>query len=254
MIRFDRVTFRYNEKSETSFALKEVSFSCSKNAVNGIIGANGCGKSTVLKLAAGLIRQESGIIEVDGCVDSFRNQQKKLITGIIFQNPDNQIVGTTVEEDLAFGLENLGVAPETMRERIASVADTFKMTDLLQTPVNWLSGGQKQLLCIASVVIMEPSWILFDEPTTHLDPWAREDFWHTVAFLVHEKGLGVMIVSQMIEDLTRFDNIYAFTNGTLDFAGTSSEYRIRATQKNLLLPESWKFDQLMRMNNAQPVT
>jgi energy-coupling factor transporter ATP-binding protein EcfA2 len=125
MIRFDRVTFRYNEKSETSFALKEVSFSCSKNAVNGIIGANGCGKSTVLKLAAGLIRQESGIIEVDGCVDSFRNQQKKLITGIIFQNPDNQIVGTTVEEDLAFGLENLGVAPETMRERIASVADTF---------------------------------------------------------------------------------------------------------------------------------
>lgn len=245
MILFDRVSYRYNEKSETSFVVKEVSFSCQKGLINGIVGANGSGKSTVLKLIAGLIHPVSGQIVIDGVEPCRHKIDNGFLAGIIFQNTDNQIVGTTVEEDLAFGLENMGVSPAQMHIKVNETASRFKIQHLLQKPVHHLSGGQKQLLCIASVMVMEPAWIVFDEPTCHLDPWAREDFWNILHSIARTKDVGVIVVSQLPEDLQQFEHLIALKSGALVFAGSINQFRDQQNSSEVVsLPESWKYENL----------
>lgn len=252
MIVFDQVSFWYKEKSETSFELKEVSFSLSKGRINGIIGGNGCGKSTVARLIAGLMPVNDGNLSVDEQDPYQQLHQSGFLAGLIFQNPENQIVGTTVEEDLAFGLENLGLSHDEMHRRIAATAERFHLTSLLRQPITNLSGGQKQLLCIASVMVMEPAWIVFDEPTSHLDPWARLEFWKIIDEFVHHHDLGVVIVSQLAEDLTKFENILGFKDGSLIFNGRRDEFRAAGSNvhEHFNFPESWKFEQLMLAENA----
>ncbi|MBU1106900.1 MAG: energy-coupling factor ABC transporter ATP-binding protein [Candidatus Riflebacteria bacterium] len=247
MIVFDQVSFWYKDKSETSFELKEVSFSLNKGRINGIVGGNGSGKSTVAKLIAGLIPANAGNLDVEGQNPYQQLHQSGFLAGLIFQNPENQIVGTTVEEDLAFGLENLGLSHEVMHHRIVSTAERFGLTSLLRQPVTSLSGGQKQLLCIASVMVMEPAWVIFDEPTSHLDPWARLDFWKIIDEFVHHHGLGVVIISQLAEDLTRFENILGFKAGKLIFNGVRDEFKMadNDVHEHFNFPESWKFESLM---------
>lgn len=251
MILFDRVNFRYSEKSETSFKLKEVSFSCQKGLIHGIIGGNGSGKSTIARLIAGLLEPVTGKVTVDE-VSPFNHIGKcGFLAGIIFQNPENQIVGTTVAEDLAFGLENLSIPYEEMQCRVITAADRFHLADLLKMPITSLSGGQKQLLCIASVMIMEPSWVIFDEPTSHLDPWARRDFWTVIKSFASEKNIGVMVVSQLPEDLNQFSRILAFDRGELVFDGDQEQLQLVAdAQPWFNLPESWKLQRLLRPKNG----
>jgi energy-coupling factor transport system ATP-binding protein len=216
MILFECVSFRYHQNNKTSFALKEVSFELQKGEVVGVIGSNGSGKSTVAKLASGLIKPSSGRIFVDGI--------NKLRAGIIFQNPENQIVGTTVEEDLAFGLENFQVSNSEMHAKIEGISKRFGLFDLLKRPVHELSGGQKQMLCIAGTMVMEPSWLIFDEPTAHLDPWSRRDFWVYVKEVCKERNIGIIVISQLPGDLDEFDRILVFSNGELVFNDKSSLY------------------------------
>lgn len=250
MILFDRVNFRYSEKAETSFRLKEVSFSCQKGIIHGIIGGNGSGKSTVARLIAGLLEPQSGQVTVDE-VSPFNHIGKcGFLAGIIFQNPENQIVGTTVAEDLAFGLENLSVPYEEMQRRVNEAAERFKLVDLLKSPVSSLSGGQKQLLCIAAVLIMEPSWVIFDEPSSHLDPWARRDFWLMIKSIASKKSTGVIVVSQLPEDLNQFSRVLAFDRGELVFDGDPVQLKLIAnTHSWFNLPESWKFERLSRLTD-----
>ena len=252
MIVFDQVSFWYNDKSETSFELKEVSFSLNKGRVNGIIGGNGSGKSTVARLIAGLIPVNTGCLTVDEKNPYQQLHHTEFLAGLIFQNPENQIVGTTVEEDLAFGLENLGLSHEEMHRRIVETAGRFGLTRLLRHPVINLSGGQKQLLCIASVMVMEPAWVIFDEPTSHLDPWARQDFWKIIDEFAHHHDLGVAIVSQLAEDLTRFENILGFKDGSLIFKGTQDEFRLAGNDihEHFNFPESWKLEHLMSADHT----
>lgn len=251
MILFDRVNFRYSEKSETSFKLKEVSFSCQKGLIHGIIGGNGSGKSTVARLIAGLLEPQSGKVTVDDLPPFNHIGKCGFLAGIIFQNPENQIVGTTVAEDLAFGLENLSVSYDEMRRRVHEAAEKFQLGRLLDLPVSFLSGGQKQLLCIASVMIMEPSWIIFDEPTSHLDPWARRDFWSAVRVFAHDKNIGVIVSSQLPEDLNHCERILAFDNGELVFDGVPEQLKTTADDKPWFnQPESWKLQRLMVPTNA----
>lgn len=245
MLLFDRVSYRYNEKSETSFAVKEVSFSCRKGAINGIVGANGSGKSTILKLIAGLITPKSGKIDFTNSDSENTTARNSFRTGIIFQNPDNQIVGTTVEEDLAFGLENLALEYNEMHSRICRIAEQFNLAHLLKTPVEQLSGGQKQILCIASVMVMQPEWIVFDEPSSHLDPWARRSFWNIVKSIVSEKKIGIIVVSQIAEDFTMFDNITVLDNGSVFFSGPLKDFKTFSDiPSGLPVPESWKLERL----------
>jgi len=247
MVLFDRVSYRYNEKSETSFAVKEVSFSCQKGIINGIVGANGSGKSTILKLIAGLLTPESGTISIQDPDSSDKKENNKFKTGIIFQNPDNQIVGTTVEEDLAFGLENLALDYKEMHDRILQVAKQFNILHLLKNPIEQLSGGQKQLLCIASVMVMEPEWVVFDEPSSHLDPWARKNFWTTVKAMVAESEIGVIVVSQIAEDFNKFDRITVLDKGQVFFSGNRNEMKkILELPEGLPVPELWKLERLLK--------
>ena len=153
MILFECVSFRYNQNNKTSFALKEVSFELPKGEVIGVIGSNGSGKSTVAKIASGLLMPTSGRILVDGAniteyrISPNQNNSVKLIAGIIFQNPDNQIVGTTVEEDLAFGLENLQVSNSQMHVKIDGISKRFGLVDLLKG--RFMSFPADQSKCFA---------------------------------------------------------------------------------------------------------
>ncbi len=251
MMVFDRVTYRYNDKTETSFVMKEVSFSLEKNVVNGVIGPNGSGKSTLLKLMSGILTPVEGRIVIDDDEANINCLTDRIRVGIIFQNPDNQIVGTTVEEDLAFGLENLGIEQQLMEERVNEIAHEFQLTSLLKMPVNNLSGGQKQLLCIASVMVMKPDWVVFDEPTSHLDPWARNDFWKTIRTMAGGDGPGIIIVSQLLEDICRFDHALVLHCGQLAFSGAAAELK---TQESLppgvLLPPEWIMQRLLDKSYA----
>lgn len=251
MIHFDNVTFSYNKKSETSFAVKEVSFSCQKALINGFVGRNGCGKSTIARLIAGLLLPDEGVVTV---ADQNTSDDDALIhglVGLIFQNPDNQIVGTTVEEDLAFGLENLAMNPDQMHEKVALIAEEIGISHLLDMPVHHLSGGQKQLLCIASVLVMEPKWLIFDEPTSHLDPWSRIEFWQTLRKLIKDRGIGAVVITQLPDEILNFDRIYAFEEGRIIFDGTRVELENnKSIHHKVSIPESWKLKKMMRMQNA----
>lgn len=245
MILFDRVSFRYKENQETSFVLEEVSFSLSQNMVHGFIGGNGSGKTTCAHLIAGLIQPVSGHIEVAGVdADSAASQIHRKV-GLIFQNPDNQIVGTTVEEDIAFGLENLAVPTTEMPGKILAVAAELGIAELLPRPVHHLSGGQKQLLCIASVLVMEPEWLIFDEPTSHLDPWARREFYKVIKHLLESRRVGIIIISQISEDFDLFDEVKLFSQGKVAFSGSLDQLKQSIELREMYQPpESWIFSEL----------
>lgn len=243
MILFDRVSFRYNAKLETSFSLKEVSFSLDKGIINGLIGANGSGKSTVARLIVGLNSPTEGKI-------SFESENPEnspyYFPGMIFQNPDNQIVGTTIGDDIAFGLENINLPTEDIQQKVLKSASLFGFENILDTPVSQLSGGQKQMLCIASVLALEPGWIVFDEPTSHLDPWARREFWNIIDFITKESELGVIIISQLPEDVEKFQHITLLDNGNMLLNDSILAFKnLIALPKGVEFPQGWQLDRLL---------
>lgn len=246
MIEFKNVTYSYKTSSDTSFSIREVSFFCKKGSIYGLLGKNGSGKTTIAKLLTGLIKPDSGHIYINNELSDEMKSGKPRKTGLIFQNPDNQIVGTTVEEDLAFGLENLNIAPQLMKQKVLDIACEFGIDKYLKRPVHYLSGGEKQLLSIASVLVTEPEYIVFDEPSAHLDPWARAIFWNIVKKLAYEKNICILMITQLSYEIEYFDAILAFDSGKLIFNGTLDEFRTKAEQlQNINLPESWKLEKLL---------
>ena len=243
MILFDRVSFCYNANQETSFVLKEVSFSLNKGVINGLIGVNGCGKSTIARLIVGLLKPTEGSI-------SFEKENEEsspyYFSGMIFQNPDNQIVGTTIGDDIAFGLENLNLPTDNIQQLVTKSASLFGFENMLDMPVSKLSGGQKQMLCIASVLALEPSWIVFDEPTSHLDPWARIEFWNIINFLVSQSNIGIIVISQLPEDINRFQNIMVLNEGKIFFNDSSDRFKaLTELPKGIEFPEGWKLQRIL---------
>lgn len=245
MIHFDKVTYSYDDKKQASFSIKEASFTCSKEGVVGLIGPNGSGKTTIAKLILGLLRPKSGVITIDKRFDTYSGDLWKQVAFVI-QNPDNQIFGSTVGEDIAMPLENLGVPRAEMTKRVSAAADAVGLYSRLEDPVHTLSGGEKQLLAIASAIVMKPSWIVFDEPTSFLDPWARENFWKAILKVQAEKGIGLLVISQLSEDFFYFDHLLAFDNGVLVFDGTPAGFRKNLDKMPWFTPpQSWIFEDLM---------
>lgn len=195
-IVFDKVSYAY-PNNLSSPVIGDVSFKVNKGEIIGIFGANGSGKSTLAKLAAGLIFPTSGNVFINGIPSTNTNLIRKSI-GYLFQDPDNQIIGLTVEEDLAFGLENYNIPPDEIKKRVYDISKKFNLTKILLQPINYLSSGIKQKVAIASVIILSPDYIILDEPLAYLDPWNRKEITNLLLNLYTTYNFSIIILSPKV--------------------------------------------------------
>ena len=206
-------------------ALFDVSFSVKKGEFLGIIGHNGSGKSTLAKLLNAIIMPTSGDVFIAGhnTKDETRIWDIRQTAGMVFQNPDNQLVATIVEDDVAFGPENLGVPSEEIRVRVDEALNTVDMYDFRTKKPHQLSGGQKQRIAIAGILAMAPECIIFDEPTAMLDPFGRKDVMSTIGKLNQEQKMTVLHITHYMTELTNADRIIVLDHGRIVMEGTPKE-------------------------------
>lgn len=228
IIEFKNVTFRYESDDENTKlppAVKNFSLNIDEGEFIAVLGHNGSGKSTLAKLANGLIIPESGDITVNGM--NTRNEEDdieiKKTVGVVFQNPDNQIVATIVEEDVAFGPENLGIEPQEIRKRVDEALKIVGMYKYRKHEPHKLSGGQKQRVAIAGIIAMEPRCIILDEPTAMLDPEGRRDVMKAIKRLNRELGITVVFITHYMEEAVEADRIVVMDDGNLLMDGTPKQ-------------------------------
>jgi energy-coupling factor transport system ATP-binding protein len=219
VIVFEDVTFRYRHDAPP--ALDGVSLSVSPGEMVAVVGANGSGKSTLARLCDGLLAPTSGRVVVDGLdtSDEATTWDVRALVGMVFQDPDDQIVGTVVEEDCAFGPENLGLPSAEIRARVFAAIRTAGLTGLEKREPHLLSEGQKQRLAIAGALAMRPRYMVFDEPTAMLDPEGRRSVIAAMESLARTDGHGVLIVSHDVSDVARADRVIALAAGSVVFEG-----------------------------------
>ena len=222
VLRFAHVFASYEEGKDV---LKDVSFSIEEGEFVSIIGHNGSGKSTLAKLAAGLMELEKGEIYIyDELLTPKSVTKLRKRIGIVFQNPDNQFIGASVEDDIAFGLENQNVTREVMVERVKQFSSLTGMDKFLDKEPQNLSGGQKQRVAIAGVLAMNPDILILDEATAMLDPKGRKDMMDIVFKLRKDKPtLTIILITHEIEETLRSDRIIALNDGELYLEGTPNE-------------------------------
>lgn len=214
MIRFDSVTFRYEPLSRA--ALDDVSLSISEGSFVAVVGHNGSGKSTLAKHINGLLVPTEGTVKVLG-LDTKEDTNELTIrqnVGMVFQNPDNQLVTTVVEEDVAFGPENVGMDPCLIRARVDDALARVGMTNYALRAVHTLSGGQKQRVAIAGILALSPRILVFDEASAMLDPVGRSELMQTMLEL-KAKGLTVIMVTQYMEEITGCDRVIVMKHGKI---------------------------------------
>ena len=217
------VSFTYEEATEP--ALSHVSMDVHKGEFLAVLGHNGSGKSTLAKLLNALYLPSEGTVTVCG-LDTADDDQLWNIrqqAGMIFQNPDNQIVATVVREDVAFGMENLGVPYAEMVKRIDEALAAVRMSDKADAAPHILSGGQKQRVAIAGILAMQPSVIIADEATAMLDPSGRKEVLKTIKRLNREKGITVVWITHFMEEAAQADRILVMNKGTTVLSGTPRE-------------------------------
>ncbi len=220
----ENLIFRYDDESEKR-ALNGVSLGVKKGEFVAVLGANGCGKSTLAKHFNAILLPESGTVIVEG-LDASKEENIYEIrqkVGMVFQNPDNQIVATVVEEDVAFALENLGVPPEEMRTRIDEAMQTVKIYKYRKKAPHHLSGGQKQRVAIAGIIAMRPDCLILDEATAMLDPYGRESVMKTITKLNREYGITVLAITHYMEEATMADRVIVMSKGEVVMCGTPKE-------------------------------
>ena len=210
------------EKKETITALSGVSMSIKKGEFIVILGHNGSGKSTFAKHLNAILMPKEGTLFVSGidAADPGNVWEVRKEVGMVFQNPDNQIVATIVEEDVAFGPENLGVPSEQIRARVNEALKTVGMTEYKRRSPNQLSGGQKQRIAIAGVIAMEPQCIVFDESTAMLDPIGRRQVMETMHRLNKEHGITIVHITHYMQEAIMADRIVVMEKGEIVLAGT----------------------------------
>ncbi|PHO05907.1 cobalt ABC transporter ATP-binding protein [Rhodobacteraceae bacterium 4F10] len=204
MINIHNVSLSYADRT----VLRDVSLSLTERRI-AVIGANGSGKSSFARMLNGLVLPTKGEVEIDGLNTRTHGKDIRQKVGFVFQNPDNQIVFPVVEEDLAFGMKNLGFSKEKIAQKTDEILTRYDMRDLREHPAHLLSGGQKQLLAISGVLVMEPSYIIMDEPTTLLD--LRNKRRVSKAIMALEQT--VILISHDLDLLHDFDRVIVFDEG-----------------------------------------
>lgn len=238
IIRLDNVSFAYkiNEKTKVS-VLKNISFSIFPGEYVAIIGHNGSGKSTLSKHLNGILTPDHGDVWVHG--HNTREMKKKRdirrAVGTVFQHPDNQIVATIVEEDVAFGLENIGVAREEMKKRVDEALNVVKMSEFRHRPPHHLSGGQKQRVAIAGVLAMQPDCIVFDEATSMLDSFGRKEVLQVMRKM-NDIGMTIITVTHHMSEAAEADRIIVIEGGQIVMDGPPREiFKHKQELENLQL-------------------
>lgn len=223
IISVKNVTYEY--KNEDAYrgeeavvtAVKALSLEIERGSFTVILGHNGSGKSTLAKMLNGLNKPTSGDIFVDGIntKDEDREIEVKRKVGIVFQNPDNQIIASIVEEDVAFGPENLGVPPKEIKERVNDALKAVDMLEFKESTPHRLSGGQKQRIAIAGIIAMQPECLVLDEPTAMLDPKGRAEIIETLIRLNKEKGITVVLITHYMEEAQNADRVLVMNDGEI---------------------------------------
>lgn len=227
-IETKHLSFTYTDETDPQPVLHDVTLSFEKGEFVAILGRNGSGKSTFAKLLNLILEASDGSIVIDGKPVSADLTEEEIIdlrkrVGMVFQNPDNQLVATVVEEDVAFGPENLGIPPGEIRRRVDEALSLVDMTEYSLHAPHKLSGGQKQRIAIAGVIAMLPDCILFDESTAMLDPRGRAEVMNTLTRLNREKGITTLLITHNMDEAVQADRVVVIDNGRVQMDGTPQE-------------------------------
>lgn len=237
IIEVKNLSYRYDHKSE-DYILKDVSFHVKQGEWLSIVGHNGSGKSTTVRLIDGLLEAESGDIIISGDKLTADNVwEKRRQIGMVFQNPDNQFVGATVEDDVAFGLENQGMNYPTMVKRVHEALELVGMQNFKEREPARLSGGQKQRVAIAGVVALQPDIIILDEATSMLDPEGRLELIRTVKEIKDKNHLTVISITHDLDEISLSDRVLVMKNGQVESTATPRELFSRPDLEDLGLDQ-----------------
>lgn len=217
-IRVDNVSFSYDDNR----VLNNISLSVQEGEFVALLGHNGCGKSTMAKLFNVLLSPQSGTVTIDGITAETEDDIYEIRSrvGLVLQNPDNQLVATVVEEDVAFGPENLGVPPQEIRRRVDSALKAVDMYEYRSHAPHKLSGGQKQRVAIAGIIAMEPRCIVLDEPTAMLDPKGRQEVMDTIRHLNKSMGITIVLITHYMDEAVQADRVIVMDKGSILTQGT----------------------------------
>jgi len=225
-IKFDNVSFAYDAEEEQPIrAVNDFSLAVPEGQFMAILGHNGCGKSTVAKLVNGILVPTKGKVTVAGMdtADEDKTVDIRRNVGMVFQNPDNQIVATIVEDDVAFGPENLGVEPSEIRKAVDAALKAVGMYEFRKREPHRLSGGQKQRVAIAGVIAMNTKCIVMDEPTAMLDPQGRKEVIDTVMKLNKEFGITVILITHFMDEAVKADRVVVMDDGCIALDSTPKQ-------------------------------
>ena len=237
IIEVKNLSYRYDHKSE-DYILKDVSFHVKQGEWLSIVGHNGSGKSTTVRLIDGLLEAESGDIIISGDKLTADNVwEKRRQVGMVFQNPDNQFVGATVEDDVAFGLENQGMDYPMMVKRVHEALELVGMQNFKEREPARLSGGQKQRVAIAGVVALQPDIIILDEATSMLDPEGRLELIRTVKEIKDKNHLTVISITHDLDEISLSDRVLVMKNGQVESTATPRELFSRPDLEDLGLDQ-----------------
>lgn len=246
-VEVSHLSFSYDGQNDV---IKDVSFEIPKGSYTTIVGHNGSGKSTIAKLLIGLLKAKSGEIKILGNtlneenVYSLRNH-----VGIVFQNPDNQFIGSTVVDDIAFGLENHCVPQEQMQAIIEDVAARVNMSDFLDSEPTKLSGGQKQRVAIAGILAIAPDIIIFDESTSMLDPQGKASINEQIQKLHDERNITILSITHDMEEVAQSEYVIVLKDGKVEMQGTPKqifEHKGKLKEMKLELPFALSFSEKLK--------
>jgi len=225
IVKIDNISFEYSQENIQSKALDELNLDIKRGEFVVIIGHNGSGKSTLSKNLNAILKPTKGNIFINdmNTKDDSKLWNIRQSAGMVFQNPDNQIVATVVEEDVAFGPENLGIKPDEIKKRVEESLKSVGMYDFKDKAPHLLSGGQKQRVAIAGIIAMKPECIIFDEPTAMLDPSGRKEVMNTIKRLNKEENITIIHITHFMEEAVDADRIVVMEKGKIVLQGKPKE-------------------------------